>query len=361
MNKETLEQLAELSHEFGGPRYVLGGGGNTSFKDHQRMWIKPSGMTLAQMTPRDFVEIDRAKLVPLYSWTPPADPAEREAGVKDLMMAARAEGQNGRPSVETPLHDAFDAPWVVHTHPPLVNGMTCGMDGQAAAAELFPDAQWLPYIDPGYTLSMEVRRRLDERRKRDGTQPSIVFLENHGVIVAGSSPQVIMRTYERVLAALEGWYRKQHVPYAPPVIDSVMAGELNEINQCVHDAFDREMAVVAAQRFETATGPLTPDHMVYAGAQPMDGPLTGERIQAFTREHGCTPRIVRTEQHILAIADTQQAADLAFELTVDGAHVLRLTRAFGGVRYMSDDARRFIENWEVEAYRQQVAVESTGR
>jgi hypothetical protein len=35
--------------------------------------------------------------------------------------------------------------------------------------------------------------------------------------------------------------------------------------------------------------------------------------------------------------------------------VMKLSQAFGGLEYMSDRAREFIENWEVESYRQAVA------
>jgi len=35
--------------------------------------------------------------------------------------------------------------------------------------------------------------------------------------------------------------------------------------------------------------------------------------------------------------------------------VLSLSQAFGGIKYMTDRAREFIENWEVESYREQVA------
>ena len=41
-----LKTIVELSHEFGTPEYVKGGGGNTSFKDETTLWVKPSGTTL---------------------------------------------------------------------------------------------------------------------------------------------------------------------------------------------------------------------------------------------------------------------------------------------------------------------------
>jgi hypothetical protein len=34
----------------------------------------------------------------------------------------------------------------------------------------------------------------------------------------------------------------------------------------------------------------------------------------------------------------------------DGALIKQLAQAFGGVEYMTERARLFIENWEVESY-----------
>ena len=44
---QDLQTIVELSHEFGTPEYVKGGGGNTSYKDESTLWVKPSGTTLA--------------------------------------------------------------------------------------------------------------------------------------------------------------------------------------------------------------------------------------------------------------------------------------------------------------------------
>ena len=42
-------------------------------------------------------------------------------------------------------------------------------------------------------------------------------------------------------------------------------------------------------------------------------------------------------------------------VAADGAHVLRLTEAFGGANFMSKEQWQFIVNWEAESYRQSVA------
>ena len=56
---------------------------------------------------------------------------------------------------------------------------------------------------------------------------------------------------------------------------------------------------------------------------------------------------------LVAAVGADAEADLALELAQDGALVMQLTEAFGGINYMTDAQREFIENWEVESYRQQ--------
>jgi rhamnose utilization protein RhaD (predicted bifunctional aldolase and dehydrogenase) len=54
---------------------------------------------------------------------------------------------------------------------------------------------------------------------------------------------------------------------------------------------------------------------------------------------------------VFGIGTTQEKALLALEFAQDGALVTQLAEAFGGIKYLSDSSREFIENWEVESYR----------
>ncbi|MCG3148389.1 MAG: hypothetical protein PCFJNLEI_01832 [Verrucomicrobiae bacterium] len=234
MNSDLLNTITTLSHEFGTPDFVKGGGGNTSCKTSTTLWVKPSGTTLAGLTPAKFVTLDRAKLAQLYTAAMPADTQAREARVKDLMAAAVTGGSGGRPSVEAPLHDIMPGTYVVHTHSTLVNGLTCARNGAPTCARLFPTALWIPYIDPGFTLCMEVRRRIRNHR--------LILLENHGIFVAGDSADEIRATYRCVLDALRSEYAQAGIP------TQLKPGPIpNE------------------------TDPVSPDHMVYA-KHPKLGP-----------------------------------------------------------------------------------------
>jgi len=74
---DILQTITDLSHEFGTADYVRGGGGNTSCKNERTLWVKPSGTTLATLTPQTFVALDRKKLSDLFHIQTPADSSAR--------------------------------------------------------------------------------------------------------------------------------------------------------------------------------------------------------------------------------------------------------------------------------------------
>ena len=102
-------------------------------------------------------------------------------------------------------------------------------------------------------------------------------------------------------------------------------------------------------------GPITPDHLVYARAYPFTDELTQKNADAYSAKHGFAPKVVIHGGRVYGIGVTEKNAGLALLFAQDGAQVMKLSRAFGGLEYMSDRAREFIENWEVESYRQAVA------
>jgi len=349
---KLLDQITALSHEFGTTNYVRGGGGNTSVKTADTLWVKPSGTTLIGLTPDAFVALDREKLAQLYKITPPGDAAAREAVVKNVMSAAVLPGSSGRASVEAPLHDSLSATFVVHTHPAMVNGMTCAGNGKAACEELFSDALWLDYIDPGYTLCMQVRDEIKRFKDKIGFEPAVIFLKNHGVFVAGSTPDEIRQSYETIIGTLKQQYEQAGIPTKLKISPSPDAECQKITEQKICAAYGNDaLSIAAAGKTALPDGPVSPDHTVYAKSYYLKTEPTVETISAFEKQHGYKPHIIACEDGVYGIGPTEKKAVLALELALDAAHVCQLADAFGGIEYMTDRAREFIENWEVESYR----------
>lgn len=348
-----LQEITELSHEFGTIEYVRGGGGNTSVKDAETLWVKPSGTTLGGLTAEAFVAMDRKKLGGLYDVESPKDPSEREALVKDVMMGSRLEGAEGRPSVEAPLHNSLSAKFVVHTHPAIVNGMTCATDGKAACQRLFPDALWLDYIDPGYTLCMVVRDEIEKFKAEKGAEPAMIFLKSHGVFVAADDAEGIRANYHTIMSTLRDEYRKADISMELTVAGAPDADRAAEAKKSVTSALDgiAEVDLSLSGDFDVYKGPISPDHIVYAYSFPFIGAPSVGAIKQFQQTNGYWPRIISFDKMVFGAGESQRKADLALEMSQDGALVTQLARAFGGICYLTDRARYFIENWEVEAYR----------
>jgi rhamnose utilization protein RhaD (predicted bifunctional aldolase and dehydrogenase) len=349
---DILRTITELSHEFGSAEYVQAGGGNTSCKTGDTLWIKPSGTTLAGLTMESFVAMDRGELSKLYAAETPSEPAAREELVKNMMAAAVKPETPGRASVEAPLHDSLSAVFVVHTHPAAVNGLTCALGGRAAAERLFPDALWVPYVDPGYTLCMAVRRAVQDHKAEKGAEPRVLLLENHGVFVCGDTAAEVRAAYSRVMGEVARCYAELGVSARVPTGEAPSEAHVARWRSVLAEALGLDASgVVASGRFCAADGPVSPDHIVYAKSYPFEGVLTVDNLRAFKAARGYAPRIVVLDHAVLGVGTSEKTARLALTLALDGAVVKRLSRAFGGLRCLSDASREFIENWEVESYR----------
>tara|TARA_B100000676_G_scaffold4552_1_gene4169 strand:+ start:142 stop:1299 length:1158 start_codon:yes stop_codon:yes gene_type:complete len=349
---DDLKTIVELSHEFGTPDYVKGGGGNTSVKNETTLWVKPSGTTLGGLTEDTFVTLNRTKVNELFTVETPTESAAREELVKNFMAEA-VENKAGRPSVEAPLHNIINTRFVVHTHPFLVNGLTCAKEGEMVARNLFPDALWVEYIDAGYTLSVELKGRIEQYTQKHGNGPKIILLKNHGIFVAADTANEIRSLYAGVMEAVKGEYKKAGIQADLMVNESESDPKVKEQIQKVFGSDAQH--VVSSGLFTYVPGPITPDHLVYARAFPFTDELTEEAAENYKAKHGFAPKVVIGTNRVYGIGTTANNAELALELAQDGAQVMQLTEAFGGIDYMTDRAREFIENWEVESYRESVA------
>ena len=345
-----LSTLTGLTRRFGSEKYVKGGGGNSSVKTQDTIWVKPSGSTMSNITAERFVALERDKIMHMDEVSVNGDVRKREALAKDIMAAAVMPGSQGRPSVETPLHNLFDTIYVIHTHPVLVNGMTCAKNGEAVCKKLFPQALWMGYIDPGITLYQAVRDEVAKYQSCFNKQPEVVFLKNHGVFVAGNTPEKIAELYDDIFVKLEKEYIQADIPMTLNERSlNLNAGDIGVFKEAF--PADEMQAVVSTKAFAAADGPISPDHIVYMKSFVHKGDISKQSILDFKQKYGYYPKILETPGAVYSIGPNLSGACLTLELAKDGALIKQLAEAFGGINYLDDASRSFIENWEVESYR----------
>ena len=366
----SIQKLIDISRKYGADsRFVIAGGGNTSFKTADRLWVKASGHALATIGEDGFAILDRSKLNPMGEKEYSADVAEREAQVKeDLAMACLTKDR--RPSVETSLHNCMGFAYVVHLHPTLVNGLMCSMEAEKTCTGLFPDALYIEYTDPGYTLFKKVYDRIKAYKAIRGREPQVIFLQNHGVFVGADTTEEIDRIYADIIARLE-----QRVKPLPEGVGEKVPATVTEIIPAIRQILSRggrglktlqvtRNALVDRylENPEAVLLPFTPDIIVYCKSEyvVLDSDdlvkEAEEKIEAYVARRGHTPKVLLVKGiGLVAVGDSAKNAGIITEVFLDAMKVAFYASSFGGAHGMEPAWIDFIDNWEVENYRRKVA------
>jgi len=363
----SIQKLTKISNFYGkNPSYVLAGGGNTSFKDEKYLYVKPSGISLADINEDNFVKMVREKIRLVFSETFPDGQNEKEAFVKHILDSAVSYDSTGRPSVETPLHEAIPYRFVVHLHPSLVNGMTCGKEGKKICENLFPEALWVEYTNPGSTLAIKLHKEIANLAQKQKKCPKMIFLQNHGVFVSADNDNEIYEIYDFIMKELVKFFESKGVPLkliTKEYADTELIMKLAPKLRSWLSENNNRLTVTSSAYFEVARGPLTPDHIVYSKSFPLiEKEPTKETIEAFKEKYSYKPLVVSVPDNVVFCAGpTLKDASTCLDLAKDAAFVQQLSEYCGGVNYLDDFQRTFIENWEVESYRKKVTSASKGR
>lgn len=386
---KQIEDLIAISRKFGqDSRFVIAGGGNTSYKDENRLWVKASGHALATITEDGFAVLDRALLNEMGEKAYNEDTAIREEQVKnDLSVACITKDR--RPSVETSLHNCMGFAFVVHLHPTLVNGLMCSVNAEAACKEIFPDALYIEYTDPGYTLFKKVYDRIKAYKAEKGKEPQVIFLQNHGIFVGGDTTAEIERIYSEVLGKLEA--KVAALPEGDTAVSETVTDVVPAIRQMLSrsgrgfktlkvtknalvDFFIDGCSVTSTgsatdcsgkSGFDKIAKPFTPDIIVYCKSSYIfieaesDEEIlkqAEEEIEAFVSGKGYTPKVLLIKGiGLIAVGDSSRNAQIITDVFTDAMKVAFYAQSFGGEHPMEQAWIDFIDNWEVENYRRKVA------
>ena len=367
-----LEDLIEISTYYGNnPDYTIAGGGNTSYKTDDRMWIKASGIPLAGITEKGFVCLSRQKLGRVDTAVYSEDRLTREAEVKRDLNEAIISPENLRPSVETSLHNLISYAFVVHTHPTLVNGLMCSRRAeQEVEARFGTEALFVEYTDPGFSLFKKLQERIGIYLDRHGIIPRIIFIQNHGVFVAADTVSEIRSLYDSVdRRIIQGgdlsWPGCHPEPFDSEITRAIEShfterGMTTGSIRCdLVDHFTESM-----DRFDQVSRPLAPDIIVYCKSsyifmgRELDADLAIAACEKFEEIHGYYPKVILEENGgLIAVEEDPYSVENVINVYTGMMKISYLAGYFGGPHFLTGDQIRFIDDWEVENYRRKVAKE----
>ena len=227
-------------------------------------------------------------------------------------------------------------------------------------------------------------------RRTGGRAPRTILLQNHGLIVGGDTAAEIDELSHEIAARIAehtagrpafswGAVERIDAALADGIVDALRRALgllLSVAGRPAAVVFDDSPLAIGAAGSELGRrfargGPLTPDQIVYAGSWPLvmetvpaDGRAAVAALQEALAERAARdvdpPVIVLVAGlGLFTVGGTERQADTARELYLDAMRIASGAHRLGGVRPLAPAERQFIERWEAEAYRRQIAFSPT--
>ncbi len=346
-DKLRMEAFVKLSH-IGGSRadYVQGGGGNTSVKlENGQMAIKASGFCLKDIEAHTgYAMLNGSALRKFYREHNPEDFADCEAAgsqcTKENIL--QVEGLPAlRPSVEAGFHSLLKT-YVLHTHSVFANLAACAVGGREIAEKALCRAPytwgWVDYVDPGAKLAFAIRDELDRVEKETGRVPSVIIMQNHGIIVHDDDAVSALAIHADANVRLAAHFGLAENAFPGVTIRELAGG----VYQATTPYLKEKIASGVCTQEQLLQEPLYPDQMVF---------LVGTYFQDNdTIDEGQAVASTKTGELLMRMS--KQKAQALTEVLTAIFFIMEQVQKMGyQVSTMNDAARNFIANWESEKYR----------
>lgn len=340
-----LRDLARLSARIGADlRLVQGGGGNSSIKIGDRIWVKASGTWLSRAEEKSiFISL-------------PLDEIRRRiaAGDADDLSDLADCGDGLRPSIETTLHAIFPHAAVVHVH--SVNAISWSVEesGRAALDQRLHGMAWawIPYQKPGLPLCKAV---IDAQHASD-QRLDLVVLANHGLVVAAENCADVEALLEEVEVHLAREER------SPPPWNRRKLDAVNDAAWCIPEEAEIHAIATDGTTLQVARqGVLYPDHVVFLGRSCPEiepGETVSDACQRIAADTGSEPRYLVIEGAGVLVSPelTAGASAMLWTMSLVGR---RLGNA-EDVSYLAEHEVGALLSWTAEKFRQEIDQNESG-
>jgi rhamnose utilization protein RhaD (predicted bifunctional aldolase and dehydrogenase) len=373
------------------PDLVLHGGGNTSVKvtgaeGEPLMHIKGSGWDLDTIAAPGLPAVRLTALLASRGGPALTDP-EMVALLRQNLVDPAAPN----PSVEALLHAFIDHTFVDHTHSSAVLALANQADMRDRVAALYGDrVAFVPYVMPGYDLSMEGGRIYDAHPGCEG-----LWLENHGLFTFGPDAATSFELMIEFVSIAEAELARTGASLAPPqatdrqapaALLETLRHELDRRAGGDTHVWDfrstpaiRDYLALPHLDEVASRGTATPDHVIRikpfplileasASAADMAAALDAyaERYTAYFERNAARasepktmldplPRVALVRGHgVAGIAKGTKAAAIAADLAEQTCRIVHAAERYGRFRPLEEADLFDMEYWSLEQAKLQV-------
>jgi len=351
---------------------VLHGGGNTSVKIDDKLYVKGSGWNLDTIEEPGFPGVDLKTLI---------DMADLEHLSDTDMVAQQREALEDKsspnPSIEAILHAIIPFKYVDHTHADAVVTISNTPQGKKRLQELYGENMlFIDYVMPGFVLAKEI---YEQTKEVDWKSLDGMILLNHGVFSFDDDAKI---AYEKMIAIVdkaEQYLKEQSTPVLEfsksfcKLDDSFkeeLQSEVAELRGCeIVMKFGSSIEAVNFSNLENLddifkNGPLTPEHVIRTKPFPaIICDNISEGLNAFTLRYkkyfkahakdeimlDLAPRYAIIKGvGFVALGKDEKEADIIFDIVSHTIHAMTLAQNLGGWKSLRPSDIFDMEYWELE-------------
>lgn len=349
---------------------VLHGGGNTSVKIDDTLYVKGSGWDLGNIEKEGFSPVNLRVLQKMAAY-----PTLGDSQMVKEQREAMSDQKAPNPSVEAILHAIIPFKFVDHTHADAIVTISNTLNGKEKLQQIYKDFLIIDYVMPGFILAKHI---FEQTKGVDWSSLGGIILLNHGIFTFDDDAK---KSYEKMIKAVDLAEKyleneafldiKENCPR--PLSFSFIkntAKEVKKLRGC--DIFVLSDISKEACYFSSLPnikdivekGPLTPEHVIKTKPAPVvidKDPV--KDIEAFAKNYeeyfkefakdevmlDIAPRYAIVKDHgILTFGKDEKEANVLQDIAKHTIKAMLKGSALGGWKSLDKKDIFDMEYWELE-------------
>jgi FMN phosphatase YigB (HAD superfamily) len=323
----TLNELKNIS-KYCGERFdlVQAGGGNTSVKVDDLMFIKASGYNLTNIDEKNGYVVINNKLLlqDIYS-----------NSIKEVVNYNLLGNKRG--SIETFMHSILKK-YTIHLHPVQINRVLVSVNSKDIIKQIYPNGLIINYLTPGIKVCNEIMDIYNNE--------NVIFLLNHGIIITCDDINSVYEILGDILYHFESYQKINYDKYK----------FTNNISKTINSTFNIENISYLCQdeiinrylknNTEIFKEKITfPDCLIYCGVKILFGLNNIQEYKELYREY---PKIIIENQCVYINSHSLTKCRDIEEVLKSNLLILDSNLQ---KNYLSNNEICFLNNWDAEKYR----------
>jgi FMN phosphatase YigB (HAD superfamily)/rhamnose utilization protein RhaD (predicted bifunctional aldolase and dehydrogenase) len=315
---------------FCGERFdlVQAGGGNSSVKFGDYMFIKASGVNMSNVNINNgYVVIDNKKIL-----------NDINSNIIKEVTEYNLFGQK-RASIETFMHSILKK-YTLHIHPIQINRILITTEAKNIIKEIFPDSLIIDYFTPGIKICNKIRKVYNNE--------NLIFLINHGIIITSDTYEDLYNILEKVIIEFE---KKQQINYEKYKFTNKLSCYINKYFKTDNISYlcDNSKIIFYLQNKKYLFDEKIsfPDALVYCGLKILFINNFNE-INEYNQKYNEIPKIIVVNNNIYINTISLQKCKEIEDVLL--SNLLILDSEFTK-NYLPYEEICFLNNWDAEKYR----------